>query len=90
MATIHRLPMPGRDTCAGTCETEAGCTCHEGCAGLCSQGRLSCAGKTLPIPSITRLVMREPHAMGYALGALAAFLVLPCVAIGSALATYSY
>ena len=98
MPTIHRLPMPGRDTCAGTCETEAGCSCvdtprHPDCAkgcarSHCNQGRRTCYGKPLPIPPVTRLVMRQPVVAAYVLGALAAGLVLLCVVLGSALAVY--
>lgn len=88
MATIQRFQLPGRDTCNGTCEQACGCTCAEGCAGPCNQGRKTCAGRPLPIPRTTRWVMRDPHAAGYILGAIAAFLVLVCVVMGSALATY--
>ena len=87
MATIHRLPMPGRDTCAGTCETEAGCTCLEGCEGLCQQGRLSCKGKPLPMGPITRSLIRNRAHWPYMMGAIAAMLVLFCVAIALALAS---
>lgn len=87
MATIHRLQMPGRDTCAGTCETEAGCTCLQGCEGLCQQGRLSCNGKPIPMGRITAALIRERGHWPYMLGAIAAMLVIVCIAIGLALAS---
>lgn len=32
--------MTGRDTCTGTCETAAGCSCYATCCtGRCNQGR---------------------------------------------------
>lgn len=66
MATIHRIPMPGRDTCAGTCETEVGCTCLSGCEGMCQQGRLSCHGRPLPMSPMTRAIIGlSPAARAY-------------------------
>lgn len=56
-------PVPGRDTCNGSCESRAGCTCIAGCAGPCKQGRLTCQGKPLPTHhgpverAVTRLVL---------------------------------
>lgn len=51
--------IPGRDTCNGTCETEAGCCCtlpmHPACIAQggcarphCKQGRMTCWGKNIP------------------------------------------
>ncbi len=65
MAYVTTLPVPGRDTCNGTCETEAGCTCgpnctrHPDCANGCArphckQGRATCWGRPLAVPSIPR------------------------------------
>lgn len=87
MTTVHRILMPGRDTCAGTCETEAGCTCLEGCEGLCHQGRLTCKGRPLPMGPITRILVRNRAHWPYMMGAIAAMLVIVCIAIGFALAS---
>lgn len=90
MATIYRMPLPGRDTCAGTCETEAGCTCIGiGCTQDCDQGRrCTCQGKRQPIPRATRWFMRDPVAAAYTLGCIAVALVLLCVVLASALARH--
>jgi hypothetical protein len=69
---MARTYIPGRDSCTGACETEAGCMC----SGLDQQGRLTGKGKPLPIPPITRMAMRQPGAL---LG-LAAVLVTACAA----------
>lgn len=85
--TTHRITMPGRDTCAGTCETEAGCTCClSGCEGRCSQGRLSCHGRPLPMGRTTAWLVRNPENWGYILGAITCGLVLLCVVADSFLA----
>jgi len=45
--------MNGRDTCNGTCETAAGCTCYGACCtGRCDQGRACVAQYPKPMPQI--------------------------------------
>lgn len=88
MTTVHRLQMPGRDTCAGTCETEAGCTCLEGCEGLCQQGRRTCQGKPLPMARGTAWLLRNQRAWGYITGAAAVLLVVLCIGLASVLAAH--
>lgn len=61
--------------------------CEGGCAGPCQQGRLSCRGKPLPMGPITRRLIRHRAHWPYMLGAIAAMLVILCVAIGLALAS---
>ena len=60
--TARTTILAGRDTCTGACETEAGCLCAEGCAGMCSQGRLTCRGKARPMGPLTaRLICERGH-----------------------------
>ena len=88
--TARTTILAGRDTCDGTCETEAGClcTCAAGCAGPCNQGRLTCRGQPRPMSPLTARLIRERGHWPYMLGAAAVGIVLVCVVIGTALATY--
>lgn len=50
-------------------------------------GRLSCNGKPIPMGRITAALIRERGHWPYMLGAIAAMLVIVCIAIGLALAS---
>lgn len=62
--------------------------CEGGCAGPCQQGRRTCRGRPLPMSRATRALIRNPSLQPYVMGVIAVALVLLCVVLGSALATY--